>query len=360
MIEVGAVGPKGAHEWNTLVKESLHTGFYHLWEWGEVLFSTYGHRRYYLVAKRNGDLIGAFPLIYVKSILFGNRLISLPFCEYGGPFVHRALSSEEKAQVIDKLLSATGRLATSLGVKYVEIRGPSSKVAVDILRNRGYAGFQRYVTFRINLADPVEVLWRNLDRKTRNTTKRAMKREVEVVQAKKVEQLKAYYALYLELQKRHGSPPHAFALFQNLFEAFHRKGRMKIMLAEYRGEPIAGNMTFHWSKMIYWSGSVTDIEHRHFNPTNLLVWKTIEYESEDGNKLFDLGRTRTNTGIHHFKKGWGGKETKLSDYMRFSRNVKMPPDPSQRKYEFLSKFWSLIPVSASSRLGPRIISGLAL
>jgi len=245
-------------------------------------------------------------------------------------------------------------------VKYVEIRGSSSKVAVDILRDPGYTSFQKYVTFRTDLAEPVEVLWRNLDKKTRNATRKATKRGVEAVEAKRVEQLKTYYRLHLEVQKRHGSPPHAFTLFQNLFEAFYREGRMKIMLAEYQGKPIAGIMTFHWSKIIYWSGNVTDIEHRHLNPTNLLLWKTIECGSDDGNKLFDLGRTRRNTTIHHFKKGWGGKETRLWDYMYFYGDVKMPPDPSQRKYVYLSKFWSSIPVSASSRLGPRIISGLAL
>ena len=359
MIEVGAVGPKDACEWNRLVKESLHTNFYHLWEWGEVQFSTYRYQRYYLVARQNGNLTGALPLMYVRSRLFGNRLISVPFCGYGGPFVHQTLSDEEKGPVIDKLLSATDRLAASLGVKYVEIRGATSKVAVDILRNPNYTSFQEYVTFRINLTQPVEVLWRNLNKKTRNATRKAMKKGVEVVEAKSVEQLRVYYTLYLKTQKRHGSPPHAFALFKNLFDTFHRGGRMKITLAEYRGKPIAGNMTFYWNKMIYWNSNVTDTAHRHLNPTNLLLWKTIKCGSEDYNKLFDLGRTRPNTTIHHFKKGWGGKETRLLNYMHFSGDVKMPPDPSQGKYVYLSKLWSLIPTSASSRLGPRIISGLA-
>jgi len=360
MIEVCVVGPGGGSRWNGLVEQSPHGSFYHLWEWGEVLSHTYGYRRYYLMAKRDGDLVGVFPLIYVKSILFCNRLISLPFCEYGGPLVNPTLNNNTAQQVISKLLGASNRLARSLGAKYIEIKGLSSSFALDVLHGLGYSDFQRYVTFRVNLTEPVEVLWRNLNKKTRNASRKAMKKGVEVVEAKRVEQLGAYYALYLRVQKRHGSPPHTCRLFQNLFEAFYQQGKMKIMLAEYLGKPIAGIMTFHWGNTIYWSSNVMDFKHRNLNPTNLLLWKTIEYESKDRNKVLDFGRTRRNTKIHHFKKGWGGKEAILKDCTRFLGDVKVPPDPSQRKYVYLSKLWSLIPVTASRYLGPHIISGLAL
>lgn len=360
MIGIYAFGSQDGSMWNELVAQSPHASFYHLWEWGEVLSTTYGYRRYYLVAKQDGDLVGAFPLIYVKSLLFGNRLISLPFCEYGGPITHPKLDNNTMREVTQKLVQASNRLAISLGVKCVDIRGLSNGVVSHIFESSGYTYFQRYVTFRVDLVEPVEALWRNLDKKARNATRKALESRLKVIEARETEQVKTYYSLYLKVQKRLGSPPHAYALFKNIFETFYPKGMMKTMLAEHQGKPIAGIVVFKWRNVIYWTSNVTDMEHRHLNPTNLLLWTTIESGSKNHNKALDLGRTRRNTTIHHFKKGWGGKEVRLNDYARFFGKVRVPPDPNQGRYVYLSKLWSLIPMAPSRCFGPYIISRIAL
>ncbi len=359
MIKVRALEPRDASAWNRLVERSRHASFYHLLEWGEALSSTYGYRRYYLLAEQDGDLVGAFPSIYVESTIFSNRLISLPLCQHGGPLVDPSLENSIQQQVIIRLLTASDRLAMSLGAEYIEVRGLSSEVASILVNDLGYTCFKRYVTFRVNLAEPVEVLWRNLNKKTRNAARKAMKRGVQVIEARNAGQLEAYYSLYLRAQKRLGSPPHAYRFFRNLFDTFCQKHRMKIILAIYRGKPIAGNIYFNRGNTIYWGFNVTEVEHRHLNPTNLLLWKTIECGSKNDREVLDLGKTRPKSTTHHFKKGWGGKEVILNDCMRFFGKVRIPPDPGQGKYIYLSRLWSLIPVAAARRWGPSIISEIA-
>ena len=39
----------------------------------------------YVYAERDGAITGVLPLAQVKTLLFGNTLISVPFCVYGGP-----------------------------------------------------------------------------------------------------------------------------------------------------------------------------------------------------------------------------------------------------------------------------------
>jgi len=46
---------------------------------------TFGHKGYYLMAHEDGRIWGVLPLMHVRSRLFGNRLISQPFSDYGGP-----------------------------------------------------------------------------------------------------------------------------------------------------------------------------------------------------------------------------------------------------------------------------------
>jgi hypothetical protein len=59
--------------------------FFHLAEWQYVLkrgFRTHGVLPAGESAK--GEIRGVLPLAQVKSLLFGNALVSTPFCVYGG------------------------------------------------------------------------------------------------------------------------------------------------------------------------------------------------------------------------------------------------------------------------------------
>jgi len=358
-IKIRVLQPGDGLSWNELVAQNPRAKFYHLWEWGEILASTYGYKRYYLAAEQDQVLVGAFPLIYVKSVLFSNRLISVPLCEYGGPLTAPTLEDNDAREVMRKLLLVGNKLADSLGVTYLETRGVSSGMAYDLLRTMNYQSYQNYTTFELDLGQPIEKLWRNLDKKTRNATRKAIDRGVKTVEVKDDSQLEAYYSLYLDVQKRHGSPPHGYAFFKRLFEVFGKKDMIRVTLAEYQWKAIAGITTLHFGNTIYWISSVTDIEHRSLNASNLLMWKAIEQGSA-GKKILDFGRTRADSTVHHFKKGWGGKEVNLTDHMLFYGKSRTPPDPSQRKYMYLSRLWSLMPVAASSRLGHHLIGDIAL
>lgn len=361
MIDVNVLDSDKADEWNNLVERNPFASAYHLWEWGEVLCSTYGYQRYYLATTKNNDITGVLPLIHVKSKLFGNRLISLPFCEYGGLLLDVGLKNEETSQIVEALLDATDNLARTVGVEYVEIRSPGISVTRDSLYVQGYDNFQRYVTFGVDLLKELEDLWSNLHKKTRNAVRKAMKSQVDVEDVREVEQLKAYYRLYLETQKRHGSPPHGYKFFKKLYDVFHVKGKLHVLLAAYRGEPIGGIIVFHHNQTIFWWNNVTDTKHRTLNPTNLLLWNTIEWGVKNGYRTLDLGRTRKKTTIYRFKSGWAGQEMYLQDYVHFLDSEKRElPDPEQRRYEYLSKVWSFIPISLAKKIGPKILSGIAL
>ena len=346
-------------KWNSLVERSANATVYHLWEWGETLSQTYGYTKHYLVSKLDNEIAGVFPLIYVQSMLFGNRLISLPFCEYGGIVLRLGLKPEEANQAIKSLTDVTNELARTIGTKYIEVREPL--VLRDAFHLSGYAESQVYTTFRVNLRRGTKLLWSGLRKNTRNAVRKAVKSGLEVEIAKESEQLKAYYDLYLQTQKRLGSPPHCYKLFENLFDAFSTSGKMRILLAKHRGKPIAGIIVFSYEKTIFWWNNVTDAKYRSLNPTNLLLWNTIEWGVENGYHVMDMGRTRKGTTIYYFKSGWGGHETPLHDYVRFlSSRRRQLPDPSQRKFRYLSNVWSFVPIAVARKIGPRVISGIAL
>lgn len=342
--------------WDTFVENNAFSAPYHLWGFGETFSLTYGYKRYYLIARdENNNTIGVFPLIFIKSRLFGSKLISLPFCEYGGPLSSNIKNSKTMIMAfIDEILN----IASKLNIDYLEIR--NSILNGEWFEDRGFKIIKKYLTFQINLSVDKKRLWGSLDRKTRNAIRKAMKANIDIFDftIDDKNNLKKYFLLYLQIEKKLGSPPHSFKLFTNLLAT---KKSIKLLMAEYKGEPAGGVIVFYNKKGIYWWNGVSNSKFKNLNVTNLLLWKIIEWGNENGFSFLNLGRTRKGTGVYHFKKGLGGEEIFYTDYVYPLPNKKVVSlDPTKGIYKYLTKFWSHLPLFISRSLGPRIIKQIGL
>ena len=57
---------------------------YHLSDWAELIHKVFGHNVFIIYAKDiNNKIVGVLPLVHIKSILFGNYLVSMPYFNYG-------------------------------------------------------------------------------------------------------------------------------------------------------------------------------------------------------------------------------------------------------------------------------------
>ena len=346
------------HLWNEFVTRNPHSHVYHLWEWGDVLCRTYKYGRHYLAVKEDEDIFGVFPCVFVKSLIFGKRLISLPFVEYAGPLLKNDMDPSTTKSVLTRLLDYSDRLSKKLKADYTEIRQPTQLLS-PMLPSIGFKSLQRHITFRVDLTKEESKLWRDLNKKCRNSLRKAMKMGIKIEEID-LDGLEQYYDLYLGAQKRRGSPPHSFDFFRRVYNTFKPAGLLWMTLAMYNDKPIAGVMVFCFKDKLYWFGNVTNRKYASLNPTNLLLWHIIQRGIENNFRVFDLGQTREeDRGVYHFKSGWGGSETNLEDFVLSSKNVELP-NPSQRKYVFLSRVWSMMPKALARRIGPKLIRGIGL
>jgi hypothetical protein len=85
--------------------------------WQEIITEVFRHRTHFLYVERAGRIEGVLPLAHVKSVLFGDALVSLPFAVYGGVVAESgdaATALEEGAQALAQRLASTiSRCATS-------------------------------------------------------------------------------------------------------------------------------------------------------------------------------------------------------------------------------------------------------
>ncbi|MDZ7903736.1 MAG: hypothetical protein U5L01_14890 [Rheinheimera sp.] len=100
--------------WDDFVKADQDGTFFHLAGWQRVLHNTLGHPAFYLYAWSNEQIVGVLPLAWVKSALFGNSLVSTPFCVYGG-----ALGPVDVRRALEQRAIEIG---TELGVDQIELR----------------------------------------------------------------------------------------------------------------------------------------------------------------------------------------------------------------------------------------------
>lgn len=343
--------------WNEWVTSNPWASFYHLWEWGEVLCRTYQYQRYYFAVKRGQEILGVLPLIYIRSKIFANKLVSLPFAEYGGPLLTDSIDSPEIELALAIFSKALSTLVRLLRVDYVELRQPKFSLSLTAPTS-GFTPLRRYLTFRVDLTKSESELWRNLDKKCRNAIRRAMRSGVKIKEVD-LDHISQYYHLYLDTESRHGSPPHSEDFFRNVIDLFAQK-RLRMMLAVFDGKAIGGIMAFHFMKKLYWFNNVLDREYAKLNPTNLLLWKLIKWGVQNDFAMLDLGQTRPeDKGIYNFKSGWAGRKVPLENHVLMMKNVEIP-DPLQRKYVVLSRLWSLLPQALTERVGPSLIRSIAL
>jgi hypothetical protein len=101
--------------WDAFAEACPEATFFHRAGWQRILREVFGHRTHFLYAERAGVVEGILPLAQVKSLLFGNSLVSLPFAVYGGV----AASNPAAVEALELEAQATAR---RLGVDHLEMR----------------------------------------------------------------------------------------------------------------------------------------------------------------------------------------------------------------------------------------------
>ena len=329
-----------SERWDRIVTSSDYGSFYQLYHWGTLLNEVHGHHLVYLEEEN-----GVFPLACVKSLLFGKRLISLPFADYGGPCAKDDSTAE-------KLILKCEEAGRRLGVSFIEIRSPHERYH-HCLQAHGFARRDDYLTFIVPLDRGIDSLWKGIGDKTRNRVRKAEKNGIQIVHAANKSDLQAFYRVYGKTMKRLGSPPQPYRYFERMWDLFY-PDKIFIPLANYQGKLIAGGVLFMKGSEIHFAYSCSATEYLPLAPNDLVWWHAIKWGNEHGFSRLNLGRTREGEDTVTFKKRWCGESIKMPYFYKFFG--KALEQRQEVQYRRLSRLWSrYMPESVASRIGPFII-----
>jgi hypothetical protein len=112
-----------AARWDAFVARCRGATFFHRSGWQQVIAEVFRHRTHFLYVQRAGRIEGVLPFAHVKSVLFGDALVSLPFAVYGGVVAETGDAAT--------LLEDGAALARQLAVDHsdAQCRGATSRLA---------------------------------------------------------------------------------------------------------------------------------------------------------------------------------------------------------------------------------------
>lgn len=339
-IEVCQLTDSDSAAWNQYVDQAENSTFFHLQEWRSIYTDVLGHKPYYLIAKSNQEIVGVFPLVQVKSRLFGNALISVPFGVYGG-----ALADDD--QVYQALSEHAIELAQELGVDYVEVREQQQTCSE-------WTAKDLYVTFQKPLFDNEEENFKAIPRKQRAMVRKAIDQGLTSEWDDSAER---FYAMYSESVRNLGTPVLAKKYYQSLLGTFGDKCSVLTILNE--GKPVSSVLNFYFKDQVlpFYGGGPA--EARACKANDFMYWELMRLSVAQGIKVFDFGRSKNGAGSYRFKKHWGFEPEPL--YYRFHLvNAKQLPDlnPTNPKYQMAIKAWKKLPLPVTHIVGPIIARNL--
>lgn len=322
--------------WDAFVDRCPEATFFHKAGWKDVLERSFGHSTHYLYVESDGAIEGVLPLGHIKSRLFGNALISTPFCVYGG-----IVAASQKAR--DALDQAASDLARDLSVDYLEMR--NREVCFQDRPRKDL-----YVTFRKDLdADP-EVNLKAIPRKQRAVVRKGIKAGL---QGAIDSDLDRFYKIYAESVRNLGTPVFSKSYFEVLREIFGES--CEILTIEDKGIPVSSVMSFYFRDEVlpYYGGGTA--EARALKSNDFMYWDLMCRAIKRGVRVFDYGRSKQGTGPYRFKTHWGFEPKPLHYEFDLVKAEQLPDiNPLNPKYKLFIGLWQKLPLPLSMLIGPWI------
>ena len=330
--------PARDDEWDAYVRAHPQGSLYHTTRWRDVVRQAFGKEAVYLVARDAlGRVRGVLPLVRQRSRVFGDRLVSLPYCNHGGP---RA----DAGTVAAALYSAAAEQRRIVGAARLEIRDCQP-------RELGWPERTDKVLMTRPLPRDPDALDSALGAKLRAQVKRC-RRERPEVRHGGAELLADFYTVFARNMRDLGTPVYPRRWFEAVAAGFGPETH--IVVVKLHGRPAAAALLLKWRDTVEipWAASLR--EHAREAPNMLLYREALGWAVEQGAAHFDFGRSTRDEGTYRFKVQWGAQPATQYWYEEGAG----AGERGRGRRERLAAAWRRLPLWLANRIGPRITADL--
>ena len=131
-----------------------------------------------------------------------------------------------------------------------------------------------------------------------------------------LDDLPAYYELMRITGERDGFGIHSLAYYRRAYDLFVESERVRLLVATYQDEPIAGLIAYAFNEMSWYMYGASSMSHRNLMPNHQLQWRAMQWAKEIGCTQYDLwgitdrdsdDESASLSGVERFKRGFGGE-----------------------------------------------------
>lgn len=298
-------------EWQDFLNKVLFKTFFHNFKWEEFLEQNFRWLKFEHYIWQDKAILS---FCRVKT-LGKEKLISHPFCEYGGPLplVEKIDGEKFKQDLFSEIedpirISFHPHLLNYFQNEMRSDRVPSGRVTYFIEGSP------------------------NLRKTTRYEIRKAQNQRIQIKKCENVKELNTLYNLYVKSAKRHRIPAYPLSFFNYFLDS----PNSEIILAKYRDRIIAGSCFIFYDKFIHYFQNAVDEKYKNLGANYLILWNQLQNYPD---RIFDFGGTRIGSSLEIFKKGWGGKEYSIFELTNRPQENKFRDSKLRNIFGFLPPFF---------------------
>jgi len=298
-------------------KDSIFKTFFHNLEWEKFLAEQFSWLKFEHYEYRNKDNRAYLSLARVGK----EKLISHPFCEYGGPFL--VSGTIDGGEFTKNILED---FKDNIKISFHPYLLDSFRFSAETLRDT------KRITYLLEDLDKKnEAQLLDSFRKTLcQSIKKAETSGIEVERCGNRNDLASLYDLYIKKSKQHRVPPYP----KSFFDFFFQSKDAEIIVAKFKGRVIAGSVFLFYPPFIHYFLNASDDRFKDLFPNHLIVWRQIRHYAGRQFKFFDFGGTRKGSKLEVFKAGWGTKPYPIAEITNIPENKNLR-NSKMRKMFFL-------------------------
>ena len=315
----------------------------HLTQWSAMIARTFGHGVFYLAALEDNDVVGVLPLTLVSSRLFGTRMVSQAFSNYGG-----ALATDP--EILRCLVHRAVELASQHRCEQLELRN-LSPVPGDLTARTDK------VCMHLPLTRDADEQWSQFRPEIRNRVRKTQKLGLHAVLGGR-EMLREFYRIWTMRMRQLGTPAYSHRLFESILETFPEWAT--IGLVKFGNRTIGAGFFYVFNGLAQCRWAAVDVSFNKQAPNVLLYWSVIRHYCQQGASAFDFGRSTFGSTQYEFKRRWGAKVVQLHcQYWAPPGTPLSLVRPDDSRYRRRVEMWKRLPLWATRWMGPYISRSLA-
>jgi lipid II:glycine glycyltransferase (peptidoglycan interpeptide bridge formation enzyme) len=300
-------------QWSEGMDRFADANLYQSWSYGAARWKA--ENLSHLILKRDGKVVAMAQLRIVQP---GNLRLGVAYLRWGP--MCQLQGQELDPEIVRSMAAALREEYASKRGLYLEIlpnafsgsqRGGMFQSAFAQFDSGPGISDQNYRTLVLDLSPSLDELRKKLDKKWRNQLNAAERNGLAVVESNDADGYRRFCVLYTQMwERKKFDTKVSIEEFQRIQELLSETQRMKVLICEHAGTPVAGVVcSAIGDSAIYLLGATND-EGMKVKASYLLQWTIIRLLKERNIRFYDLGGIdpEANPGVYHFKSGLSGAD----------------------------------------------------